>query len=242
MTGEDKVKVGCCGFAGRQAEYFRLFRVIEIQQTFYQLPLLGTATKWREAAPPGFEFTIKAWQLITHEPSSPTYRRLKERPAPGEIGRYGGFRGTPEVMEAWEKTAAFARALGSAWIVFQCPRSFTPAPDHVKRMKRFFRGIDRAGFRFAWEPRGEWAEDLVLDLCRDLDLTHAVDPFKNRPLYGDTLYLRLHGVRGYTYDYRYSDEELDRIAGWAGERPSYVMFNNSNMKEDALRFIERVIS
>ena len=65
--------------------------------------------------------------------------------------------------------------------------------------------------------------------AKEQDLKHCVDPFKSRPLYGDTLYLRLHGVKGYTYDYRYSDEELESLAGWAEEKPTYFMFNNSNL-------------
>lgn len=61
------IKIGCCGFAMGQQEYFRQFQVVEIQNTFYRLPRLATAEKWRRAAPPSFEFTMKAWQLITHE-------------------------------------------------------------------------------------------------------------------------------------------------------------------------------
>jgi len=75
MKPANDTKVGCCGFIVSQAEYFKLFPLIEIQNTFCQLPRLGTAKKWRDSAPPGFEFTMKAWQLITHEPSRPSYRR-----------------------------------------------------------------------------------------------------------------------------------------------------------------------
>ncbi|MFQ5882008.1 MAG: DUF72 domain-containing protein [Candidatus Methylomirabilales bacterium] len=56
---------------------FRRFPVVELQQTFYQPPRLKTVQRWREEVPATFEFTMKAWQLITHEPGSPTYRRLK---------------------------------------------------------------------------------------------------------------------------------------------------------------------
>jgi len=33
-----KVKVGCCGFAGSMKDYFRKFKIVEVQQTFYRLP------------------------------------------------------------------------------------------------------------------------------------------------------------------------------------------------------------
>jgi len=80
------VRVGCCGFSMARVEYYRRFPVVEIQQTFYNLPRIATAERWcREAlacrprnGPADFEFTMKAWQLITHEASSPTYRRLRK--------------------------------------------------------------------------------------------------------------------------------------------------------------------
>ena len=84
MEPGTEIKTGCCGFAGAQGDYFDRFRLIEIQDTFYQLPQLKTAERWRRTAPEGFEFLIKAWQLITHLPASPTYRRVGEEiePAP----------------------------------------------------------------------------------------------------------------------------------------------------------------
>ena len=109
MREKTEIKVGCCGFVISQQKYFRLFRLIEIQSTFYQMPELKTAEKWRSLAPAGFEFTMKAWQLITHEPSSPTYRRLREKISPQKFERYGRFRPTEQVLEAWQRTALFAR-------------------------------------------------------------------------------------------------------------------------------------
>jgi uncharacterized protein YecE (DUF72 family) len=232
--GKHKIRVGCCGFAAAQKKYFELFTVIEIQQSFYQLPEIRTAEKWRSAAPRGFEFTMKAWQLITHAPSSPTYRRLRERIDPGKRDRYGGFRATPEVMAAWKRTAQFAKALGASIIVFQCPASFRPLPQSVKNMQTFFGKIDRAGFTFAWEPRGAWPEDVVTRLCKELDLIHCVDPFRNEPLFGNLDYLRLHGAADYIYSY--TDEELEILRKKIRGKPTYVMFNNNTMKEDALRF------
>src|SRR6185503_19103411 len=47
------------------------FPVVEVQQTFYDPPPIGTLEKWRRQAPAGFEFTMKAWQVITHLGESP---------------------------------------------------------------------------------------------------------------------------------------------------------------------------
>jgi uncharacterized protein YecE (DUF72 family) len=156
-------RVGCCGFPLARRRYFETFRLVEVQQTFYQPPRLETLARWREAAPAGFEITLKAWQLITHEPSSPTYRRLKQPIPEAKRGRYGSFRPTKEVMDAWRATLAAAEALDATAIVFQCPASFTPTTEHIANLRRFFESVggDAHPRLLAWEPRGEWPRDAV---------------------------------------------------------------------------------
>ena len=247
MEAPPRIRVGCCGFPARRREYFQRFPVVEIQQTFYKLPRLKTAEGWRIEANtvrpsggcPAFEFTIKAWQLITHEPSSPTYRRLG-RPIPeAERDAVGSFRPTEPVFRAWESTAAVARALGAAVIVFQCPPRFTPTPEHAANLRAFFQRIDREGRTMAWEPRGDWPPALVRDLCADLKLIHVVDPLRHRPQTEGLRYFRLHGVTGYRY--LHTDDDLEALSqACAGEAPAYVLFNNLFMGEDALRFLQRI--
>jgi uncharacterized protein YecE (DUF72 family) len=236
MNKFDELKIGCCGWAGRQEDYFRLFRVIEIQNTFYQLPMLKTAARWRESAPEGFTYTMKAWQLITHEPYSPTYKRLREPIKPENWRNYGRFRPTPEIFLAWERTREFAQTLGARIILFQCPASFHPTKGNVANMQAFFGEIERGSLRFAWEPRGVWPEELIYNLCAELDLIHCVDPFKNRQVYGDIVYYRQHGRAANTYDYHYTESDLVELKDLVGGQKGFVLFNNVYMKEDALRF------
>jgi uncharacterized protein YecE (DUF72 family) len=240
MKSQAEIKVGCCGFTVSQQKYFQLFKVIEIQNTFYQLPQLKTAEKWQSSAPEDFEFTMKAWQLITHEPTSPTYRRLREKIEYKKFHRYGRFRGTPEVNEAWQRTAVFARALGASKVVFQCPASFRPTAENIANMRKFFTHVDREGLRLAWEPRGAWPEDVIRRLCQELELIHCVDPFKNNSQYGEFQYFRLHGITGYAY--RYTEEDLDTLKQWVKNKSTYLLFNNNWMKEDALHFMEMISS
>ena len=229
------IKVGCCGFPRAKREYYTHFRVVEVQQTFYHPPRVGTCEKWRAQAPPGFEFTLKAWQLITHAPSSPTYRRLRmeiDKP-----DRYGFFRPTDEVLAAWERTKGIAQALEAQIVLFQCPASFTPTKEHIADMRAFFQLIERDGLLFAWEPRGEWEDEQIEGLCQELDLAHSVDPFQRPPLSGEIAYFRLHGRGGYRY--RYTDEDLSRLLHWCREyEEGYCLFNNITMFEDALRMKE----
>jgi uncharacterized protein YecE (DUF72 family) len=135
------LRVGCCGFPLSLRRYAEEFSVVEVQQTFYQPPALRTLEKWRGAVPGGFEFTLKAWQLITHEATSPTYRRLREELSQGQRHEAGAFRLNATVMYAWRRTLECARTLGSRCVLFQCPARFAPTPAHKANLRHFFREI-----------------------------------------------------------------------------------------------------
>ncbi len=230
-------KVGCCGFPVKRTVYYETFSVVEIQQTFYQLPRPETGRKWREEAPEGFEFTMKAWQLITHEPSSPTYRRLRETVPEKKKKNYGFFKETEEVEEAWQRTAEFARATGTHKIVFQTPASFSPSESAIRNVKKFFERRQSEPFTFIWEPRGEWRETKVKEICAELGVIACLDPFGSSLPKGDLLYSRLHGAKGYRYTY--SEGEIrELVEKGRSYRWAYFMFNNVTMYEDARRMKE----
>ena len=236
--------VGCCGWTEAQARYFEHFPAIEIQTTFYEPPSIAVAKRWKEQAPRDFQFCMKAWQLITHTPTSPTYRKLKEPVKAEERDLYGNFRPTERVQLAWERTREIAKVLDAAVIVFQCPNSFLPTAENLRNIDSFFEAIEREHYVFAWELRGEdWTPDIVRRVCRSNDLVHCVDPFQSAAVYGDTLYWRLHGRGGYRY--KYTDEDLSRLrtmlAAHMRDR-NYVLFNNMTSRQDALRFSGQLYS
>jgi len=185
--------------------------------------------------PPGFEFVIKAWQLITHDAKSPTFRRLKRTLSDVERQEAGYFRATGIVQEAWETTLASARALKASTILFQCPASFTQAQKNVSTMEKFFGSIDRQDLDLCWEPRGDWDLELVRSICSTLRLRHVVDPFVSQTVTPEKFYFRLHGKGGWRYEYETDElEELATRLSQSGE--GYVFFNNYKMTADALRF------
>lgn len=232
--------VGCCGWVEAQPKYLAHFPTIELQTTFYQPPADAVAARWKAQAPPDFQFCMKAWQLITHTPSSPTYRRLKGAVSEEERDLYGSFRPTEQVWLAWERTRQIASIIDARVIVFQCPKSFLPTRENVRNLSAFFEGIERDDRKLAWEPRGDdWQPEVIRDLCAANNLIHCVDPFKAEPAYGDALYWRLHGRTGYRY--RYTDEDLSELRVKLSDYahvpgPNFLMFNNIYSKEDALRF------
>ena len=234
------ILTGCCGWAGSRARYFADFAAVELQSTFYQPPSAELAARWRSAAPADFVFTMKAWQLITHAPSSPTYRKLQTAIDRARAEHYGGFQWTSEVEQAWHATRSIAQALRAEVVVFQCPASFEPTAKNQRNLERFFREIGPCPWVNAWEPRGKWEPALVAELCEKLDLVHCVDPFAAEMAHGRMAYFRLHGRGGVFY--RYTDEELRALAEMCarecarGRSPVYVMFNNAYLREDAARF------
>lgn len=240
MTSSKRsVKIGCCGFRSSRESYYPLFHAVEVQHTFYQPPQVSTLRKWREEAPHDFEFALKAWQLITHQSSSPTYRRLKRKLDDDEKEGAGSFRATPVVAEAWAVTRACAAALRSSAVLFQCPASFRPTPENVSNMREFFGKAERGNLRFCWEPRGDWPRELIKKLCEELDLWHAVDPFTERTVTPRRCYFRLHGRKGWRY--KYEDGELEELCSMLPRAAtSYVFFNNIEMLDDARRFREIV--
>ena len=188
------VKAGCCGFPKARNLYYKSFKLVEIQQTFYQPPKLKTIERWRMEAGHDFEFALKAWQLITHESKSPTYRRLTVSWPEKKLDLCGFFKPTNEAHWAWMQTIEVAMALQARIIVFQTPPSFQPSAANKENLRKFFKEVNRGGFFLVWEPRGLWRGGEVQELCRELNLTHGFDPFKTDPSFGKIPYFRIHGI------------------------------------------------
>jgi len=228
------MRLGLCGWTINLADYFATFDTVEVQQTFYEPPSRLTMDRWREQAPAGFVFTIKAWQVITHRSTSTTYRRLRS-----EVNREecGAFQLNATTLQAWKVTRDCARLLRAKAILFQCPASFRATEENVEAMRRFFGEIGRMeDVHYLWEPRGPWPDDLLLDVCRDLGLVHTVDPSLRDSVTPEVTYWRLHGIGSH---YRpYTDDELRQYASRLppASRETYVMFNNIPRVDDAKRF------
>jgi len=234
------ISVGCCGFPVSKGKYFKNFKLVEIQRTFYKLPEEKTVKRWRGEAPEDFTFTIKGWQLITHAPTSPTYRKAKLSIPEDKRDAYGFFKPTEEVFDAWEETKNICKILGANIVVLQCPASFTPTDENIGNMHAFFSTIRRNGLRIAWEPRGSWSDEMIKKLCEELDLIHVVDPFARKPAcVQDLTYFRLHGSPPgkKMYNYKYSMDDLKRLARICSSYETiYCLFNNTHMLKDASRF------
>lgn len=238
------IKVGCCGFPTSQHQYYRLFPLVELQSTFYRLPRLGTAARWRSQAPRDFQFCVKAWQVITHPSSSPTWKRIPGLKNLAHSERYGQLRPTRENFDAWEKTLEICRILQAPICVVQSPPSLGFSRRNLRNIRRFMREIDRRGMKVAWEPRGTWKAhcEQIRKLCDQLDLIHVVDVLRCEPAtVSKTCYFRLHGLGPgeVNYKYNYTPEDLRHLLEVAlglldrGAAKIFVMFNNTTMLDNA---------
>jgi uncharacterized protein YecE (DUF72 family) len=239
-----QVYVGCCGFPLGMKKYFQEFSLVELQSTFYKLPQLKTAQKWREEAPQNFIFTVKAFQGITHPPSSPTWKRsgFKKEEIDKFKNKVGFLKPTKEVFDFWEQTLKICKILKSPVCLIQLPASFKESEENEENMEKFFSKIKR-DVEIALELRG-WSEEKFERICKKFDLISCVDPFASEPVYFSKkkiAYFRLHGSPPgkEMYKYKYSEkdlEELRRKIESLKVKKAFVLFNNIFMKEDAKKF------
>ncbi len=234
------VKVGCCGFQTSRKRYYESLGLVEIQRTFYKLPKIETARKWREEAPDTFEFTVKAWMALTHDPKSRIW---------GKTGlpcdeSYGLLKPTERNFEVWERFREVVKELGAEVVIFQSPPSFRATEENLNNADAFFSAIS-GEFRLGWEIRDEsWLKDEHFQrILENHGITHVVDVMYERPTYGEFRYYRLHGAREgrrIKYSYRYTDEDLSKLLGIVREfllEDNYVLFNNSYYSfENAVQF------
>lgn len=238
------LKVGCGSFPVGRARYFAELPAVEIGSTLYNLPQLATARAWRQEATKGFEFSLLAWQAITHTTASLGFAKTRLVDVPARRRAFfGHFRSSPEVLRAWESVKAVAEAMDARFVVFDTPASFFPDADHLRDMYKFFKTIDRGSLKLVWQPRGNWADPMADKVCSDLKLLRAVDPLAGgapRARSGAARYFRvLGGGGGKPQPGRgFDDKALAQLLEVCAEKPSYVFFANRTAWQDARRLQE----
>lgn len=221
--------------------FSKIFKLVEVQSTFYRLPRIETAERWRETLPEDFEFTLKAFQGITHPKSSPTWRRSGVKlPDSDEVGNMILSRFTED---SWDKTMEIASKLNSKFVVVQLPPSFGFGDLNLQRLKTFFESVETLCTPVVEFRHSSWISEFgrIAAILNDLDVFIVIDPLKDIFMDQRKNYLRMHGMDGFTnYKHKYSDEELMKLERLTRGLDAYILFNNVYMKEDALRFIELV--
>ena len=131
--------------------YSARFDTVEVDSTFYRIPTTQAVNNWAMRTPPGFVFSLKVPQVITHE------KILLDCDA-----EFEQFVDTADILD--EK-------LGP--MVFQFPYFnkdvFTSPAQFVARLKAFFKKLPRiGGYQFAVEIRNKhWLTPRLTDLLRE---------------------------------------------------------------------------
>ncbi len=191
------------------AFYGRHLRTVELNNTFYQLPEVGTVETWRETADEGFVFAVKASRYITH------MKKLKD----------------PE--EAVDTFLVRIEALGQRLgpILFQLPPNW-----HFDGQRlRSFLEVLPLDHRYTFELRDpDWLNEKAYDILAEHGAALCIYDFHGRQspkeVTADFVYVRLHGPYG-AYQGKY---ETETLAGWAGAfstwrnqgRDIYCYFDN----------------
>jgi uncharacterized protein YecE (DUF72 family) len=237
------IHVGCSGWVYRHwretyyppalpqkqwfAHYAAEFDTVEINASFYRLPLLKTFEGWRDKAPAGFRYAVKVNRFITHN------KKLLD------------------CREPVTEFAALTRTLGPHLgpLLHQLPPSLH---RNDERLASYLAHLPPELEHVVEFRHGSWYDPAILALLDANgvgfvvhDLAGLISP---RWASGRTAYVRFHGTGG-RYWGRYSDSQMASWAEWlteqqAASRSAWAYFNNDiygHALEDA-RTLKRALA
>lgn len=219
------IRIGCSGWnyrhwrgvfypeglpVKRWFEYYAAhFDTVEVNATFYRLPEAATFAKWRDQAPPGFCYAIKAPRFITH------MRKLK---------------GCDDSMARFlERVRKLGGALGP--ILYQLPPNLRFERERLRAFLVLLPGDLAHVFEFR---EASWRTQEVRDILDAAGIGYCSHDMpghaEDRAATGRTAYVRFHGSSG-KYVGRYSANALADWAGWLHAqirtgRSAWAFFNN----------------
>ena len=221
-----ELKIGCSGFnyGGWKGNFYpsdlpqkkwldfycKIFNTVELNVTFYRLPLASTFSKWHNETPSDFVFSIKGSRFITH------IKRLLDPQVPLEI--------------------FFERALNLKEKLRVVLWQFSPSfKINIERLKFFLKLLKKYPVKNTLEFRHEsWITEEVINLCRkhNISLCTADWPefIDELPVTSDFVYIRRHG-KGGSYATCYSKAELKKDAKkiknyLKDNKDVFIYFNN----------------
>lgn len=218
-----QAKVGCSGWyywhwKGRVypldlptsqwfSHYQTVFDTVELNAPFYRWPKPATVKNWARQANPGFQYSIKVNQVITHEKRFKNTRRL--------------------IREFYKLAESLAEHMGC--FLFQLPPSFNYTPARLRAIIDQLDPQHRNAIEFR---HSSWWTDDVFGAFSSANLIFCSVSAPRMPSglveTADVLYVRFHGAsRWYRHDY--TDAELE---DWSNKvlncsaKEVWIYFNN----------------
>ncbi len=203
------------------AAYSKVFNFVEVNSTFYKMPLLEEVDRWRKLVPQDFQFSVRANQTITH--------KFKLQP-------------TKQVFYAFERMKQICTRLHADLLHLQVPSSFEFSNKSILNLRNMLSSMSVNKLRLALELREKNSSQLPPQLVKTMqeyNIIHCVDLSKGEmPVYdSDIVYTRLFG-KGKHNVYQPADDELQEIDNKAsnGNHEKIVMsFHFVKMYKDAAR-------
>jgi uncharacterized protein YecE (DUF72 family) len=200
--------------------YVTQFDTVEINNTFYRLPAGSTFAAWRQQAPSGFLYAIKASRFLTHmkklnDPSEPLHR-------------------------LFQRARMLRQTLGP--VLYQLPPRWTV---DRQRLATFLRALPaRKKHAIEFRDRSWYRDDVFALLERHgvaLCLHDMAGSATEKIAVGPFVYVRFHGPEKYSG--RYADKTIEGWAVWLAarmreSRAVFGYFNNdaaAQAPRDAIR-------
>jgi len=193
------------------AFYQERFDTVEINNSFYRLPVETALQDWRASTPKNFLFAVKGSRFLTH------MKKLKD-PAAG-------------IEKFFPRVDLLKEKLGP--VLFQLPPNFGV---NVERLDTFLEALPK-WHRYAFEFRDpSWNTQAVYEVLRKHNAAycafHLAGYQSPIEITTDIAYVRLHGPGG-KYQGSYSDgvlrEWAQRIRDWQRDlKAIYLYFDNDD--------------
>jgi uncharacterized protein YecE (DUF72 family) len=224
-TERARIHIGCSGWVYKHwrglfypeglpqkrwfERYSEEFDTVEINASFYRVPLAATFDAWRDKAPPEFRYAVKVNRFITH------LKKLNEcEPALNDF-------------------VALARRLGATLgpLLYQLPPSLK---IDLPRLERFLQQVPRDLSNVFEFRNKDWYVPETYALLDRYGASFCAHDMPGsateRIAVGPIAYVRFHGGEG-KYWGRYSDEGLLSWTDWIveqtrGGRSVWCYFNN----------------
>src|SRR5687767_11009462 len=201
----------------RLTYYATLFNSIEINSSFYKVPLAATIRKWHDQVPEQFNFTFKLWKQITH---------------------CNGMNFEKNDVAQFLNAISNIGDKGGCLLIQFPPGLGIEARFQLEKLLNTIKELDTDSlWKIAVEFRNKsWYEDVIYELLDGHkaamvthDMPKSVTPMIE--LEADLVYVRFHGPTG-NYRGSYSEEILSEHAGYImdwieEEKQVYVYFNNT---------------
>jgi uncharacterized protein YecE (DUF72 family) len=201
----------------RLAYYSSLFNSLEVNSSFYKVPMAATVRKWTQSVPDDFRFTFKLWREITHN---------KELIFKAD-----------DVQRFLQVIANASEKMGCLLIQFPPSTQIKARLQLEKLLIAIHDSPDQFQGKIALEFRHKsWYHEDIYELARSFKACIVIQdlPASATPLIFDQpehVYLRFHGPNGayrgsYTDDFLY--EYAQYLNEWKAEaKDVYVYFNNT---------------